>query len=113
MDLSEWLEKSYEELNVEKYELLYIYADLRGFIEVAKPRNRDSFLESIIKGLIAKGITILIPTFNIRRRRVSRRQNKTKLGALNKYYDEENSLNLAILYFRTQHLAYAKEVRME
>ena len=43
MDLSEWLEKCYEKLNVEKYELLYIYSDLRGFIEVAKPRNKDSF----------------------------------------------------------------------
>ena len=86
MDLSEWLEKSYEELNVEKYELLYIYADLRGFIEVAKPRNKDSFLESIIKGLIAKGITIVIPTFTYTTKgefHVDR--TKPKLGALNKY----------------------------
>ena len=68
MNLTDEIYKKYKNIGVFDADIIYIYADLRGFsIFLNQFPNKDKFLESFVKPLLDENLTIIIPTFHTQR----------------------------------------------
>lgn len=85
MNFLDYLDSSLCELNAHKYEILYIYSDLRFFGKLKNNEtNKNKFLKDVIDILSSKNKTVIIPTFSYTTSGIFEVQkSKTSLGALN------------------------------
>ena len=87
MNLTDEIYKKYKNIGVFEADVIYIYADLRGFlIFLNQFPNKNKFLESFVKPLLDKNLTIIIPTFSYTTSGIfNTKSTTTNLGALNKW----------------------------
>jgi len=87
MNFQKHLTTIYENHGLFDSEVIYIYSDLRGFSNYLKDfKDKNNFLESFIKPILEKNITIILPTFSYTTSGIfNTEKTQTNLGALNKW----------------------------
>ena len=87
MSFKKKLVSIYKNQGVFDSEVVYIYSDLRGFSNyITNFKDKNNFLETFVKPIIERNITIILPTFSYTTKGIfNTEKTKTNLGALNKW----------------------------
>ncbi len=90
-----FFEKQYNQLPIDSYENFYIYSDLRWFAtELGKNLTKDEFCLAIVKPLLDKNKTIIIPTYTYTTEgNFDVLKTSTNLGTLNSWILRQKSIN--------------------
>ena len=82
-----FFEEKYAKLGMNDFDYFYIYSDFRGFAsEMGKNLARNEFCSAVIKPLIEKNKTVIIPTYTYTVKGVFEvLETPTRLGALNSW----------------------------
>ena len=94
MNLTHYLDSKLANFNVSRYDILYIYSDLRELGKY-KPasESKQEFLQQIIKVLLKNVSTVITPTFTYTTSGIFEVQRTpTRLGALNAQFLQDSSV---------------------
>ena len=94
MNLTHYLDSKLADFNVSRYDILYIYSDLRELGKY-KPvsESKQEFLQQIIKVLLKNVSTVITPTFTYTTSGIFEVQRTpTRLGALNAQFLQDSSV---------------------
>ena len=89
-----FFEEKYDKLSMNDFDYFYIYSDFRGFAsEMGKNLARNEFCSAVIKPLIEKNKTVIIPTYTYTVKGVFEvLETPTRLGALNSWILQQPSV---------------------
>ena len=82
-----FFEEKYDKLGMNDFDYFYIYSDFRGFYsEMGKNLTKNEFCSAVIKPLIEKNKTVIIPTYTYTVKGVFEvLETPTRLGTLNSW----------------------------